>query len=129
MGNNYPVASVPGEIIPNDEFYTYEAKYINENGAVVEIPAKLSPNTTKKIRELAVKTFKVLNCEGMGRVDFFLKQNGEIIVNEINTIPGPVMFRKLWEASGIPFPKVLDILINLALERFKKEQKLKTSVK
>ncbi len=127
LGNTDPVASVPGEIIPKHEFYDYEAKYIDVDGATVEIPANISKEKAKEIRELAVKTFKVLACEGMGRVDFFLKKNGEVLVNEINTIPGPVMFRKLWEASGMPYSKVLDILVNLAIERFRKEQKLKTN--
>ena len=130
LGNEVPVASVPGEIIANQDFYSYDAKYIDE-GSVVEIPAKISPKTAKKIQELAVKVFQVLNCEGMGRVDFFLKKNGEVIVNEINTIPGFTdisMYPKLWEASGIPVSKLLDRLIELAIERFEKEKKLKTSV-
>lgn len=129
VGNEDPIATLPGEIIPTHEFYSYEAKYIDENGAVLEIPAKISSAKAKEIQRIATKVFKILNCEGMGRVDFFLKKNGEVLVNEINTIPGPVMFRKLWEASGVSFPKLLDKLINLAIERFKKEQKLKTSVK
>jgi len=130
LGNEKPMASIPGEIIANQEFYSYDAKYIDE-GSVAEIPAKLDKKTIKKIQELAVKVFQVLGCEGMGRVDFFLKDNGEVIVNEINTIPGFTsisMYPKLWEASGLPLPKLLDKLIELAIERFKKEQKLKTSV-
>ena len=130
LGNDNPIASVPGEVIPKNDFYSYEAKYLDENDAVLEIPAKLSENTIKKIQNLAVKTFKVLNCEGMGRVDFFLKKNGQILVNEINTIPGFTsisMYPKLWEASGISYSNLIDRLIQLALERFKKEQKLKTS--
>jgi len=130
IGNDEPVASVLGEIISKHGFYTYEAKYIDEDGAIVEVPAKkISKSMEKKVQELAVKTFKTLSCEGMARVDFFLKKNGEVLVNEINTIPGPVMFRKLWEASGVPFSKLLDKLIELAIERFKKEQRLETSVK
>ncbi|MFA6256865.1 MAG: D-alanine--D-alanine ligase [Candidatus Paceibacterota bacterium] len=130
LGNDTPVASVPGEIIANQEFYSYDAKYIDQ-GSVAEIPAKLDKKTEKKIRELAVQTFKALNCEGMGRVDFFLTKTGKVYVNEINTIPGFTdisMYPKLWEASGIPQSKLLDILINLALERFNKEKKLKTTV-
>lgn len=130
LGNDKPIASIPGEIIANQEFYSYDAKYVDQ-GSVAEIPAKLSKNTIKEIREIAVKTFKTLNCEGMGRVDFFLTKNGSVLVNEINTIPGFTnisMYPKLWEASGVSLSKLLDILINLALERFNKEKKLKTSV-
>lgn len=131
LGNDFPMASLPGEIIANQEFYSYDAKYLNA-GSVAQIPAKLDKQTIKKIQELAIKVFKTLNCEGMGRVDFFLKKNGEIIVNEINTIPGFTnisMYPKLWEASGVSLPKLLDRLIELAVERFEKEKKLKTSVK
>jgi D-alanine-D-alanine ligase len=131
LGNENPIASVPGEILPNDEFYSYDAKY-KGSGSKVEIPAKLSTQTQKLVQELAIKTFKALNCEGMGRVDFFVKKNGQAIVNEINTIPGFTdisMYPKLWEATGIPVSKLLDRLINLALERFEKEQKLKTTFK
>ncbi len=131
LGNEKPIASVPGEIIVNSEFYSYEAKYIEENGAVTQVPAILPIITTKKIQALAVKAFKVLNCEGMGRVDFFLKKNGGIIVNEVNTIPGFTnisMYPKLWAASGIPQSKLLDKLISLAIERHQKEKKLKTTV-
>jgi len=131
LGNEKPMASIPGEIIANQDFYSYNAKYIDE-GSVAVIPAKIDKKTTKKIQELAVKTFQALNCEGMSRVDFFLKKNGTIMVNEINTIPGFTnisMYPKLWEASGIPIPKLLDKLIEFGIERFKREQKLKTSVK
>src|SRR3989338_1065595 len=130
LGNNNPIASLPGEIIANQEFYSYDAKYISQE-SVAEIPAKLPRATIKKIQELAVKTFKILNCEGMGRVDFFIKKNGQVIVNEINTIPGFTnisMYPKLWEASGLPTGKLLDKLIALAIERFKRESKLKTTV-
>lgn len=130
LGNDNPIASVPGEVIVNGEFYSYKAKYIDENGAALEIPAKLNKNIKKKIKALAVKTFKILSCEGMGRVDFFLKENGEVIVNEINTIPGFTsisMYPKLWEASGISYADLIDKLIQLAIERFGKEQKIKIS--
>ncbi len=130
LGNEKPRASIPGEVIAGQEFYSYDAKYIDDSSRV-EIPAKLDKNTIKKVQDLAVKVFKVLSCEGMGRVDFFLKKNGEILVNELNTIPGFTnisMYPKLWEASGLPLPKLLDKLIVLAVERFKKESKLKTSV-
>src|SRR3989344_3658086 len=130
LGNTHPIASIPGEIIANQEFYSYDAKYIND-GYVIEIPAKIDKKTTKKVQELAVKVFKTLECVGMGRVDSFVKKNGEVIVNEINTIPGFTdisMYPKLWEASGVPQTKLLDRLIELAIERFDKEKKLKTTV-
>ena len=130
LGNSDPKASIPGEIIANQEFYSYNAKYVDE-GYVIEIPAKIDKKTTEKIQDLAVKVFKTLNCEGMGRVDSFVKKNGEVFVNEINTIPGFTdisMYPKLWEASGLPQTKLLDKLIDLAIERFNKEKELKTSV-
>ncbi|OGZ98277.1 MAG: D-alanine--D-alanine ligase A [Candidatus Sungbacteria bacterium RIFCSPHIGHO2_02_FULL_47_11] len=131
LGNENPIASVPGEIIPQHEFYSYEAKYIDENGALFEIPAKLPRVAVKKIQDMALRAFKALCCEGMARVDFFLKKDGTVILNEINTIPGFTkisMYPKLWEASGISYSKLIDSLIKLALERFEKEQRLKTSV-
>ncbi|RJP60813.1 MAG: hypothetical protein C4541_03500, partial [Candidatus Auribacter fodinae] len=118
-----PKASVLGEIIPKGGFYSYENKYLDKSGAELIIPAKISAGAAKKIRQTAVEVFKISNCEGMARVDFFLKKNGDLLVNEINTIPGFTsisMYPKLWEASGIPLPKLLDKLIGLALERFKK---------
>lgn len=130
LGNERPMASVPGEIIPRHEFYSYEAKYLDENGALLEIPAKLPPDIIKEIQETAVKAFKVLCCEGMARVDFFLRDNREVIVNEINTIPGFTkisMYPKMWEASGISYTELIDRLIQLAIERFDREKKLKTS--
>lgn len=131
LGNDIPIASIPGKIIANQEFYSYDAKYIDE-GAIAEIPAKINKKTAKKVQGLATKTFQTLNCEGMSRVDFFLKKNGDVLVNEINTIPGFTnisMYPKLWEASGIPISKLLDRLIEFAFERFEKEKKLKTTVK
>lgn len=130
LGNDKPIASVPGEILVHDEFYSYDAKYIDEHGASLTIPAKLSKAEIDKVQKLAIATFKTLSCEGLGRVDFFLKKNGEFIVNEINTIPGFTtvsMYPKLWEASGIPYSKLIDILIRLAIERFEKEKRLKTT--
>ncbi len=130
LGNDKPIASIPGEVILNTDFYSYETKYIDENGAMVNIPAKLSKSNIAKIQKLAIKTFEVLSCEGLGRVDMFIKDNGDILVNEINTIPGFTsisMYPKLWEASGISYTKLIDILIKLAIERFNKEQKLKTN--
>ncbi len=129
LGNDHPVASVPGEVIVNADFYSYDAKYVDEHGATLEIPAKLDASLTKRIQDLAVKTFLTLGCEGMGRVDFFLQPDGTLLVNEINTIPGFTaisMYPKLWEASGISYTELVDKLIQLALERFQKEQQLQT---
>ncbi len=129
LGNNDPVASVPGEVIATHEFYSYEAKYIDEDGASLEIPAKLSQHIADRVRELAVITFKTLSCEGLARVDFFLKRD-EVIVNEINTIPGFTsisMYPMLWKASGISYTHLIDRLIQLAFERYEREKKLKTS--
>lgn len=130
LGNEYPTASLPGEIVANQDFYSYNAKYI-DTGSVAVIPAKIDKKIAKLVQDMAVKTFRVLNCEGLSRVDFFLKDNGEVYVNEINTIPGFTnisMYPKLWEASGLPIKKLLDKLISLAIERFKRESKLKTTV-
>ncbi len=130
LGNENPVVSIPGEIIANQEFYSYNAKYVDE-GYRIEIPAKIDKKTTKKVQELALKVFKTLSCEGLGRVDSFVKKNGQVLVNEINTIPGFTdisMYPKLWEASGVSQTELLDKLIDLAIERFNKEKKLKTSV-
>jgi len=130
LGNDHPIASLPGEIIPRHDFYSYEAKYLDEKGAVLEIPAKLPADVVKQVQETAIKAFKVLCCEGMARVDFFLRDNREVIVNEINTIPGFTkisMYPKLWEATGISYTELIDRLIQLALARFQREQKLKTS--
>jgi D-alanine-D-alanine ligase len=131
LGNENPIASLPGEIIPSGDFYSYNSKYL-DNKSVSKIPAELSKDIVKKIQDMAVQVFKTLNCEGMGRVDFFLKDNGEILVNEINTLPGFTaisMYPKMWEASGMPISKLLDNLINLSINRFKRDQKLKSTVK
>lgn len=134
LGNDSPIASIPGEVKSNNKihgFYSYEAKYIDENGAVLEIPAKLNEETTEEIKLSAIKAFKALCCEGMARVDFFLKPNNEIVVNEINTIPGFTkisMYPKLWEASGKSYTELITDLIELAVQRHEEEKELKTSV-
>ena len=131
LGNEEPAASLVGEVKSTHDFYSYDAKYIDENGAALDIPAKISDETASRIRELAIKTFKALECEGLGRVDFFLKDNNEIIINEINTMPGFTkisMYPKLWEATGFSYPKLIDTLIELAQKRFAIEKKLVTSV-
>lgn len=131
LGNEDPQASIPGEIIPQHEFYSYEAKYLDENGALLKIPAELSPKQVAEVQDLAVRTFQVLCCEGMARVDLFLDDAGQFLVNEVNTIPGFTqisMYPKLWAASGVSYPDLIDRLIQLAIARYKREQKLKTSV-
>ncbi|OGG52626.1 D-alanine--D-alanine ligase A [Candidatus Kaiserbacteria bacterium RIFCSPHIGHO2_02_FULL_55_25] len=130
LGNDNPIASVPGEVLVHSEFYSYEAKYLDENGASLQIPADLPADTVKLVQETAVRTFNALCCEGMGRVDSFLTEDGRVIVNEINTIPGFTnisMYPKMWEASGISYSQLIDKLIELAIERFEWQQKLKTS--
>lgn len=130
LGNERPKASSVGEVIPKDDFYSYNAKYIDENGAVLKIPAELSKEQIAKVQEAAVKTFRALCCEGMGRVDCFLRDNGDVVVNEINTIPGFTsisMYPKLWEESGLKYPDLIDKLIELAFERYEKENTLKTN--
>jgi D-alanine-D-alanine ligase len=131
LGNDRPIASVPGEITTAHNFYSYEAKYVDESGGRLLIPAPLPNRLVNTIQELALKTFNVLCCAGMARVDFFLRNDGEIFVNEINTIPGFTkisMYPKLWEASGISYPVLIDRLIRLALERSRQEKNLRTSV-
>ena len=131
LGNEEPAASLPGEVITTHDFYSYDAKYIDEKGAALVVPAKLDEQTVRRIQETAVKVFKLLCCEGLSRVDFFLKENGGIIVNEINSMPGFTrisMYPKMWEASGISYTELITRLIELAISRFEKERKLKTSV-
>lgn len=130
LGNEKPVASVPGELMLKSEFYSYEAKYLDLAAMTPRIPASLSKETTLKVQELAVAAFKALCCEGMGRVDFFVTKDGRVLVNEINTIPGFTnisMYPKMWEASGLPYAKLIDRLIALAIERHEKEKQLRTS--
>jgi D-alanine-D-alanine ligase len=130
LGNDDPQASVPGEIIPQHEFYSYEAKYLDEHGALLRIPAELPPAVSEHVRRLAVETFKALECAGMARVDFFVRADGRAYVNEINTIPGFTkisMFPKLWEATGVPYAALIERLLDLAIERHAREQRIETS--
>ena len=131
LGNDDPDASVAGEVIPSREFYDYEAKYLDEGSKVV-IPADLTPEVTAEVRRLAIEAFKAIDCTGMARVDFLLaRRTGEIFVNEVNTIPGFTtisMYSKLWAASGLEYPVLLDRLVALALERHAEKQQLRTSV-
>ncbi|MEX1277339.1 MAG: D-alanine--D-alanine ligase family protein, partial [Bacteroidota bacterium] len=118
LGNEEPVASVPGEIIPSNEFYDYDAKYVDGKSRA-EIPAKLSKAAVKRIQDYSVRAFKALDCAGMARVDFLVQRGGtKMYLNEVNTIPGFTsisMYPKLWQASGLSYPELLDKLITLAL--------------
>lgn len=130
LGNEVKRASTVGEIIPSHDFYSYEAKYIDPDGAAVEIPAKIEPDIIKKVQELAIRTCEILCCDGMSRVDMFLKKDGTVLINEVNTIPGFTnisMYPKLWEASGLSYSALLDELISLALARYERKQQLVTA--
>ncbi len=130
LGNENPLASLPGEILPNHEFYSYEAKYLDENGAALVIPAHLNSDTVERVRKLSVESFKALGCEGMARVDCFLRENGQVLINEINTIPGFTrisMYPKLWETTGTSYGELIHLLIQLAMERYDREKALETS--
>jgi len=129
LGNDNPIASVPGEIVPHREFYDYVAKYV-EDGTTLIVPAKLEEETNKKLREYAIRAFQSVDCAGMGRVDFLMERGtGEIYVSEINTIPGFTqisMYPKLWEASGIRYPELVSKLVDLAIEKHEMKKGLRT---
>ena len=130
LGNSKPVVSLPGEVIARHEFYDYDAKYIDQNGAELEIPAGINSEIIAIVQKLAIDSFKALCLSGMARADFFLKKNGDVLVNELNTIPGFTrisMYPKLWEISGIPYPDLIDRLIQLAIEKFEQDKRLKIS--
>jgi D-alanine-D-alanine ligase len=130
LGNDQPIASTVGEVVPSGEFYDYRAKYI-DNASRLYIPAEIPAATLEAIREMAVKAFLALDLSGLARVDFFLdKDTGTVYLNEVNTMPGFTqisMYPKLWEASGIPYPELLDRLIELGLERYADKQRNRTS--
>jgi D-alanine-D-alanine ligase len=123
-----PLVSVPGEINPTHEFYSYEAKYLDEKGATLIIPAKLDAEQTRRVQDVARRAFSALECEGMARVDTFLgRTSGEIFFNELNTIPGFTsisMYPKLWEASGISYQELLSKLVDLAISRHQRKKRL-----
>jgi len=120
LGNDAPVASIPGEVLPSREFYSYESKYIDGTSGLL-IPANLPADVAGTICNYAVRAYKAIDCSGMARVDFFVeKDTNKVHLNELNTIPGFTkisMYPKLWEASGLPYNKLVDRLIELALER------------
>jgi D-alanine-D-alanine ligase len=130
LGNDDPIASAPGEVVPSREFYDYGSKYI-DNTSELLIPAPLDEAMSARVQALAVAAFRAIDCAGMARVDFFLcRDSGELYVNELNTIPGFTqisMYPKLWEASGIPYPELLDRLIALAIERYEDKHRSETT--
>ncbi len=131
LGNDDPIASIAGEIVPRGhEFYDYEAKYVDEHGAELVIPADISQETLEELQRQAVGGFRAIECAGMARADFFLRPSGQILINELNTIPGFTnisMYPKLWEASGLSYPQLVDRLVELAIERHEREAKKGTT--
>jgi D-alanine-D-alanine ligase len=131
LGNDEPEASVVGEVVPAHEFYDYEAKYLDE-GSRLLIPAPIEDGVSEQVRAMAVRAFLAVDAAGMARVDFFMERStGKILVNELNTIPGFTrisMYPKLWEASGLPYPKLIERLVELAIERFNDKQRSQTAI-
>ena len=129
LGNDDPVASLPGEIVPSAEFYDYQAKYLDD-GTRLDVPADLPPELTEEVQRMAVAAFRAIDGAGMARVDFFVWNDPRrIVVNEINTIPGftpASMYPRMWEASGLAYPDLVDRLVDLALERHEREHKKAT---
>lgn len=129
LGNDTPIASLPGEVLPAQEFYTYEAKY-SDIGSSLLIPAALDDSVIKSLQKMAVEAFQAVEANGLSRVDFFVTADNKIFVNEINTLPGFTeisMYPKLWEATGIPYSELIDRLITLGMERFRDKQNCKIS--
>ena len=130
LGNEHPEASVPGEIVPNAEFYDYEAKYVAESTELL-VPAPVSEEIVARMQELALEAFTLLEGQGLARVDFFLdRETDRLWINEVNSLPGFTevsMYPRLWQASGLPYPALLDRLIELALERAQRDQGLERS--
>ena len=130
LGNDEPIASIPGEIVPSREFYSYAAKYLDHSSKLI-IPAPLTSAQTEQVQEIAVAAFRALDCAGLARVDFLLdKRTGEIYLNEVNTMPGFTaisMYPKLWAASGLSYPELIDRLIELAFERYADKQQTASS--
>jgi D-alanine-D-alanine ligase len=126
LGNDKPEASVPGEIVPSTEFYDYSAKYLDEGSQLI-IPAKLSKAETKRVQNLAIVAFRAVDCSGLARVDFLMDpKSRKIYLNEINTMPGFTsisMYPKLWAASGVPYPELIERLIKLGIERHEEKKK------
>ncbi|MCB0652866.1 MAG: D-alanine--D-alanine ligase [Saprospiraceae bacterium] len=131
LGNENPKASVAGEIVAHHDFYSFDSKYIDDQGSETVVPADIPREDEEKIRAFAIKTFTTLECEGLSRVDIFYKEDGSMFINEINTIPGFTsisMYPMLWKASGIEYGPLIDKLIQLAFDRFEVEQQYKVEV-
>jgi len=127
LGNQEPIASIPGEIVANADWYDYSAKY-DEGGMDLVIPPRVSEDAIERVQELSVEAFRVTECEGMARADCFVNEDGEVLVNELNTIPGftaTSVYAKLFAASGIPYEELLERLVQLALERHERRSRLK----
>lgn len=131
LGNENPEASVLGEIMPTQDFYTYDAKYLDANGAKMAIPAQIRTEVSDRLQQIAIKAYKITCCEGMARVDFFLKDDNSFVVNEINNLPGfadTSMYPKLWIASGVSYADLITKLIGLAIDKYKKNKELQITI-
>lgn len=131
LGNDMPAVSVPGEIVVThpDGFYSYDAKYVDDRAAELRVPARLDLATQHAVQRLSLRTFQVLECSGLARVDFFLEADGRLLVNEINTLPGFTaisMYPKLWAASGVPSRELISRLIDLAVDRYAQRRTLRS---
>jgi D-alanine-D-alanine ligase len=130
LGNDHPVASIVGEIVPKADFYTYAAKYLDDDGAELRIPAELPEDTAQMVQHSAVATFRALDCRGLARVDMFLTEDGQVLVNEINTLPGFTrisMYPKLWGHMGLSYSSLIDKLVELAIEDFEATRRLRSN--
>lgn len=125
LGNDEPEASQPGEIVINADWYDYEAKY-TAGGMELQVPARIPDDVSEQVCELAVEVFRLVGCSGLARVDFFVEDDGRVLVNELNTMPGftpTSVFPKLWDSSGVPFPELCDRLVTLGVERRERESR------
>jgi D-alanine-D-alanine ligase len=127
LGNEQPIASIPGEIVANSDWYDYSAKY-DEGGMDLVVPPRIPQEAIERVQDLSVQAFRVTECEGMARADCFVREDGEVLINELNTIPGftaTSVYAKLFEASGVPYDELLERLVRLALERHERRAKLR----
>jgi len=127
LGNEEPFASIPGEIVANSDWYDYSAKY-DEGGMDLIVPPRVPQEAIDRVQELSVQAFRATECEGMARADCFVRNDGQVLVNELNTIPGftaTSVYAKLFEASGVPYPELVDRLVQLALERHERKSRLR----
>lgn len=127
LGNDQPKSSIPGEVITSTEFYDFESKYVDAAASRTQIPADISDEESRMVREIALKAYQCLGCQGLARVDFFIIESGEVMINEINTMPGFTnisMYPKMWEATGIPYQELLSLLIELAMNKHEKDAAL-----